>query len=276
MSIDDMEVLDESARKEIKELQKVTREKDGSERYAKAQIDKGLIYYKLNQSKLSYQSFNDVDKTDSLIHYIMAQYGMGAILSEGNDTDRALTIWNKISGLEDSLNAAKIKFRIGTDLLGENFAKYNEAKQFFVEVVEYYPYESYCYQKICNLLLDSKLEALGKKSLQLLDKTLEIVSILKLDFEQEPNENKSPEIKLAHYTNTSITNLLLENNESESLPSSFRLNTINNVNDPSEGHLLVNYLKGVRENSFYAPDFDKNLHAFISCFTFNHDSLNQF
>src|SRR5690606_1925716 len=58
--------------------------------------------------------------------------------------------------------------------------------------------------------------------------------------------------------------------------SSFRLNTINNVNDPSEGHLLVNYLKDIRENSFYAPDFDKKLHAFISCFTFNHDSLNQF
>src|SRR5690606_4159932 len=27
---------------------------------------------------------------------------------------------------------------------------------------------------------------------------------------------------------------------------------------------------------FRAPDFDGKLHAFISCFTFNHDSLNQF
>lgn len=268
--------IDEAIKKEIEDLQKITREKDGGGSYAKAQIDKGLIYYKLNHSKLSCQSFDNVDKTDSLIHYMMAQYAIGAILAEGNDTDRALTIWNKIIRLEDSLNAAKIKFRIGTDLLGENFAKYNEAKQFFVEVLEYYPYESYCYQKICNLLLDSRLEALGKKSLQLLDKTLEIVNILKLDFVKESNKNKSSERKLAHYTNTSITNILLETNEENSPPSSFRLNTINNVNDPSEGHLLVNYLEGIRENSFYAPDFDKSLHAFISCFTFNHDSLNQF
>ncbi|MFP3367231.1 hypothetical protein R0J93_26660, partial [Pseudoalteromonas sp. SIMBA_148] len=60
------------------------------------------------------------------------------------------------------------------------------------------------------------------------------------------------------------------------LPSAFRLNTINNVNDPSEGKLLVNYLRNIQEKSFYSPDFDENLHAFISCFTFNHDSLNQF
>ncbi|PKH84623.1 hypothetical protein CXF60_00340, partial [Psychrobacter sp. 4Bb] len=73
-----------------------------------------------------------------------------------------------------------------------------------------------------------------------------------------------------------IANILLENNEKSRNVNYFRLNTINNVNDPSEGHLLVNYLKGIRENSFYAPDFDKSLHAFISCFTFNHDSLNQF
>ena len=32
----------------------------------------------------------------------------------------------------------------------------------------------------------------------------------------------------------------------------------------------------MKESSFYKPDFDENLHAFISCFTFNHDSLNQF
>lgn len=56
----------------------------------------------------------------------------------------------------------------------------------------------------------------------------------------------------------------------------FRLNTINNVNDPSEGKLLTNYLESVKENSFYKPDFDERLHALISCFTFNHDSLNQF
>lgn len=105
--------------------------------------------------------------------------------------------------------------------------------------------------------------------------TLEIIEILKLDFSQNSNEEKSPERKLAHYTGTYITDLLLEAND-KIVPSSFRLNTINNVNDPSEGHLLINYLNNSKEGYFRAPDFDGKLHAFISCFTFNHDSLNQF
>ena len=276
MDIDDLEGLDEATQEQIEELRRVTREKDGDKSYAKAQIDESLIYINLDKHKEACQSLSNIEKTDSLIYYMMAQYGLGALLAEDSNRDEALTIWTNIKGLGVSLNASKIKFRIGTDLLGKDFAKYSEAKQFFIESLEHYPYEAYCYRKICDLLLDAKLEAVSIKILKLLDKTLEIVNILKLDFEPEFSEDESPERKLAHYTNTSITNLLLESNEDRSLPSSFRLNTINNVNDPSEGHLLVNYLKGIKENSFYAPDFDKSLHAFISCFTFNHDSLNQF
>ena len=276
MNIDDMEGLDEETRKKIEKLHKVTREKDGSESYASAQIDKGLIYCNLNQRKQSYESFNNINKSDSLTRYMMAQFGMGGMLAGDGKFNEALKVWSNIKGLGDSLETAGLKFRIGVALLEDGFSEYDEAKQYFIEAIEYYPYEAYCYQKICNLLSDARLKVAGEKSLQLLNKTLEIVEILKLDFGPDSSDNKSPERKLAHYTNTSITNLLLEVNEKLGSPSFFRLNTINNVNDPSEGHLLVNYLKGIRENSFYAPDFDKDLHAFISCFTFNHDSLNQF
>ena len=99
---------------------------------------------------------------------------------------------------------------------------------------------------------------------------------MKLDFGSSLIEEKSSERKLAHYTSTHTTNLLLSLDEKNELPSSFRLNTINNVNDPSEGHLLINYLNDSKEGYFRAPDFDKKLQAFITCFTFNHDSLNQF
>ena len=276
MNIDESEGLDEAARKQIKKLKKVTREKNGCESYAKAQIEKADIYYNFDQFENSYLAFADIKKSDSLIYYMMAQYAMGALLSQSGDSVEAIKVWGNLKGVEDSLIASKIKFRIGNYLLDEKFLEYNEAKQYFIETLKYYPYESYCYQKICNLFSHSRLKVTGEKSLQLLNKTLEIVEILKLDFGPNSSDNQSPERKLAHYTNTSITNLLLEKNEDGSLPSFFRLNTINNVNDPSEGHLLVNYLKGIRENSFYAPDFDKDLHAFISCFTFNHDSLNQF
>ncbi|MDN3454614.1 hypothetical protein QL966_13930, partial [Psychrobacter sp. APC 3350] len=85
-----------------------------------------------------------------------------------------------------------------------------------------------------------------------------------------------PERKLAHYTSTETTNLLINSEGKDKVPSSFRLNTINNVNDPSEGKLLESYLNHGQEQNFYSPDFDENFNTFISCFTFNHDSLNQF
>ena len=273
MNIDD---LDNETRKKMEELQKITREKDGAQDYAKAQTDKGLIYYNNDQFQESYQAFDNIRKTDSLIRYMMAQFGMGALLIKDDKLDEALVIWNNLRGLGNSLNAAQLKFEIGSVLVGNTFEKYDEAKQFFIETLEYYPYESYCYKKICNLLANKEYKIIGENVLQLLEKTLKIVNVLKIDFGQDADDKKSPERKLAHYTNTTISNVLLEIDEENTLPSSFRLNTINNVNDPSEGHLLINYLKDTQENSFYAPDFDKNLHAFISCFTFNHDSLNQF
>ncbi|WGE61509.1 DUF2971 domain-containing protein [Actinobacillus equuli] len=51
--------------------------------------------------------------------------------------------------------------------------------------------------------------------------------------------------------------------------SRFRLSSINGVNDPTEGKILFQYLgfNQIKEDAYI---------TFISCFTFNHDSLNQF
>ena len=76
------------------------------------------------------------------------------------------------------------------------------------------------------------------------------------------------ERKLAHYTGLNVTNDLLKIN-----PTSLRLNTINNVNDPTEGRLLIDIVNKDFERHF---DTERDYHAFISCFTLNHDHLNQF
>ena len=56
-------------------------------------------------------------------------------------------------------------------------------------------------------------------------------------------------------------------------PSAFRLSTINGVNDPTEGIVLGDFWRkqGILENIHISTTT-----TFISCFTFNHDSLNQF
>lgn len=72
------------------------------------------------------------------------------------------------------------------------------------------------------------------------------------------------ETEIAHYTTPQVGFIMLDNT-----PSKFRLNTIKGVNDPEEGKVLYRYLEQKIQN-------DEPLIPFISCFTFNHDSLNQF
>lgn len=168
------------------------------------------------------------------------------------------------------------RYTSGVIYLHTELLNYEKAQVEFENTTSDYKYESYCYSKICELLKVSETRVLGEKCIELLDKTLSVIDILKLDFNQLSDTEKAPERKLAHYTGTYTIEKLLAIDKEKGWPSPFRLNTINNVNDPSEGQLLSNYLKGMKETSFYAPDFDDKLHAFISCFTFNHDSLNQF
>lgn len=138
-----------------------------------------------------------------------------------------------------------------------------------------YSYRAKCYESICKITMKHKDQELAQMCDDLVKKIEKIISILKIDF-SSISEEKAPERKLAHYTSTYTTNKLVFKEDNKDRPSAFRLNTINNVNDPSEGKLLTNYLQDIKETSFYKPDFDEKLHAFISCFTFNHDSLNQF
>ena len=250
---------------------------DNSGVYAQAE----LLISSLLKEVGSHISFLDalhrVKREDHAIHYAFAQSLIGYDFKDKGDIEGAIKIWSGILSSDNMKIYTLAQYEIGKLLICDNeLKKYSDAREAFIKAESYYPYEAYCYKKICDLLLDVKLEAVGEKAWQLLDKTLEIVEILQLDFGQDSNEEKSPERKLAHYTSTDTANFLLEVNGEKNLPSAFRLNTINNVNDPSEGQLLHNYLKGGKEQSFHALDFDDKLHAFIGCFTFNHDSLNQF
>lgn len=73
------------------------------------------------------------------------------------------------------------------------------------------------------------------------------------------------ERKVAHYTTLDIGTKLAMNS------TVVRLNSIDFMNDPTEGEILGDFLKlknGLDENP--------HVNTFLSCFTFNHNSLNQF
>lgn len=73
------------------------------------------------------------------------------------------------------------------------------------------------------------------------------------------------ERKVAHYTNLNVATMLSINK------SHLRLNSVDFMNDPTEGKILKEFLslKEIYEDN-------PHLNTFLTCFTFNHNSLNQF
>jgi hypothetical protein len=86
---------------------------------------------------------------------------------------------------------------------------------------------------------------------------------------------ENEEQQVAHYTKKSTAQRLLieeEQMEEKDMPK-FRLSSIVTSNDPQEGKTLLYYLFGKGNSEFLQQE---TYSAFIGCFTFNHDNLNQF
>ncbi|MBI0426105.1 tetratricopeptide repeat protein [Psychrobacter sp. NG27] len=245
--------------------------------YAQAELSIGWLLEDIGSPISVLEAWSRVKREDNKEAYATAQFCTGSHHAEHESMEDAINAWKKIRHSDDSLVYARAQYEIGQHFINDHVSKkYEEAQEAFINADSAYSYETYCYSKICDLIKNTETESFGLSALSLLNLVLKIASILTLDFKQYADEEKPFERKLAHYTSTYISNLLLSNDKKNSSPSLFRLNTINNVNDPSEGQLLIRKLKGVKDNKFAPLDFNEEYHAFISCFTFNHDSLNQF
>ena len=86
--------------------------------------------------------------------------------------------------------------------------------------------------------------------------SLKVISLLHITGDEEN--------RFGHYTNKATAEALLFSE------SPFRLNTIATANDPEEGLPLLQILNLPHRNT------DSQYQAFVGCFTFNYDSLNQF
>ncbi len=248
---------------------------DSPQVYAVAQLNIGLILFEMDYVKDALKIWSGIERSDNPEKYAKAKWMAGLALITLDEDREALSEWRSIEITDDSETYAQAQFRIGMQLIKTK--KYvGDAQIAFDNAKDLYPYESYCYIQICGFLLDPNMYIFGRKLHILLNKIIFIIKELTLDFDDLNNQKKLPERKLAHYTGIDTANKLINTDNKDKSPSPFRLNTINNVNDPSEGKLLNNYLNKVKDESFSSPDFDENFHAFLSCFTFNHDSLNQF
>ena len=84
------------------------------------------------------------------------------------------------------------------------------------------------------------------------------------------------EANVAHYTTKKVAQILFfdkkENPPAPPAPMPFRLNSITNSNDIQEGKTLFIYLF---DHQKIRPQLEQRV-AFVGCFMFNHDNLNQF
>lgn len=205
------------------------------------------------------------------------RFNEGVDLAKQGKLDEAITIFRNIKHEDSPEQYAKAQFILGLIFeLTNNFQESIECYSNSSNYLYFHANTRIRILKIKNKRIRDTLSKLRVTILYLM-KNL-IISPLLSDYES----------KFAHYTKTSVAweiissktrnNIKKERNNEKA--SAFRLSLIKNVNDPMEGLTLYKFLQQFclldKELSIYSETTNISEYAFISCFTLNHDSLNQF
>ena len=223
-------------------------------------FDLGMSHYREGRFDEAIKALSSIRREEvGSEAYAWAQFGLGAAYAESGDLDQAIKIWSNISHKDDPETYAWAQLGLGEvysldkEKEEQSYEAYNNAQEF-----SYYKPE--CGFKIlkCPQKIRKDLHTLAEST----DEVLESLQII-----------PGFESKVAHYTRPQIAFDLFEGKKNDKEPSNFRLSTIRGVNDPTEGLVLNDYWdqQGISETIHI-----NDTATFISCFTFKHDSLNQF
>ena len=194
--------------------------------------------------------------------YAQAQLGLGTAYAESGKPEQAIKTWSNINReevdpetyVEAQLGLGEV-YSLDKETEEQSHKAYDNVRDF-----SYYKFERGFKILKCPVELRKELHSLAKNT----DEVLKYLQII-----------PGFESKVAHYTRPQIAFDLFEDkkNDKDKEPSNFRLSTIRGVNDPTEGLVLNGYWnqQGIPE-TIHTNDTA----TFISCFTFNHDNLNQF
>ena len=231
---------------------------DDPEAYAKAQFSLGVAYHTQGKLDKAIEAWLKVRRDDDPETYAKAQTNLGFVYYVQDKLDKAIAAWSNIHHDDDPEAYAKAQFSLGR--IYEDKGELNHTKEAYCNARNFLYYESERAWRIldCPKFLYKKLHELAANT----DKILTSLQI-DLDFES----------KVSHYSRASTAFNLFGDEKNNEKPSNFRLSTIRGVNDPTEGLVLGKYWnqQGISETIHI-----NETATFISCFTFNHDSLNQF
>ena len=242
---------------------KIRREKEiDPQTYAQAQLGLGAAYAESGKPDQAITVLSKIRREKEIDPqtYADAQLILGAAYAESGKPDQAIKTWSNINR-EEADPETYVEAQLG---FGEVYSldkeKEEQAPKAYNNVRDFSYYKSERGFKILNCPLEVReyLHSLAINTDEVL-KSLQIIP----GFES----------KVAHYTRPQIAFDLFEDKKNDKEPSNFRLSTIRGVNDPMEGLVLNGYWdqQGIRE-TIHTNDTA----TFISCFTFNHDNLNQF
>ena len=232
---------------------------DSPETYAQAQYNLGIAYY-------AQEDWEQAIKTWSNIHrekiapetYAQAQFNLGVAYHAQGEPEQAIEAWSKVRRDDDPDAYARAQFKLGEFYEGKR--EIEQAKEAYRNARAFHYYKSERKYRIleCPPEFIENLRGIADNTDEV-RKSLQIIP----DFES----------KVAHYSRASTAFSLFGDGKNDKEPSHFRLSTIRGVNDPTEGLVLNDYWdqQGIPETIH-----TNNTATFISCFTFNHDSLNQF
>ena len=242
---------------------KIRREKEiDPKTYAQAQLGLGAAYAESGKPDQAITVLSKIRREKEIDPktYADAQLILGTAYAESGKPDQAIKTWSNINREETDLETY-VEAQLG---FGEVYSldkeKEEQALKAYNNVSDFSYYKSERGFKILNCPLEVRedLHSLAINTDEIL-KSLQIIP----EFES----------KVAHYSRALTAFKLFKCEKIEQEPSKLRLNTIRGVNDPTEGLVLSNYWdqQGIPETTH-----TNDTATFVSCFTFNHDSLNQF
>ncbi|MFC2645588.1 MAG: tetratricopeptide repeat protein [Rothia dentocariosa] len=232
---------------------------DDPQAYADAQFNLGVTYHTQGEPEQAIEAWSNIHHDDDPQAYAKAQFNLGVAYHAQDEPEQAIKTWSNIRREEaDPEIYARAQFNIGK--IYEDKGDLERAKEAYCNAQDFFYYN---YERVKRILecppkVIKKLRGIAENTDEVL-KSLQIIP----DFESQ----------VAHYSRASTAFTLLEKKRKDQKPSHFRLSTIRGVNDPTEGLVLGKYWaqQGISE-TIHTNDTA----TFISCFTFNHDSLNQF
>ena len=231
---------------------------DNPETYAKAQRNLGITYYTRGKLDNAITAWSNIHRDDNPETYAKAQLNLGITYYTRGKLDKAIAAWSNIHRDDNPETYAKAQLTLGVAYKDQG--NLDKAKEAYRNAREFFYYEGERGYRIheCPPEVIKKLRNIAKST----DKVLKSLQII-----------PKFESKVAHYSRPSTAFSLFGDEKNDKEPSHFRLSTIRGVNDPTEGLVLRDYWEqqGISE-TIHTNDTA----TFVSCFTFNHDSLNQF